>query len=100
MPFGFMLRSLLPFRNSFLPILCGMLLMMVAIRFPHPEDRAEGFFLLARTSTVRTLPGEIYVCSERALEVLDSHKIAYTRLPAPVNQNEVDALRNTLTTAL
>jgi hypothetical protein len=77
-----------------------MLSLMVAIRFPHPEERAEGFLLLARTGTVRTLRGEIYVCTERALEVLDSHKIAYTRLPPPVNQNEVDALRNTLTTAL
>jgi hypothetical protein len=73
---------------------------MVAVRFPDPEQRATGFLLLARTGTVRTLRGEIYVCTERALEVLDSHKIAYTRLPPPVNQNEVDALRNTLTTAI
>jgi len=77
-----------------------MISLMVAIRFPHPKERAKGFLLLARTGTVRTLRGEIYVCTERALEVLDSHKISYTRLPPSVNQNEVDALRNTLTTAL
>ena len=65
-----------------------MLITMVAIRFAHPEERAEGFLLLARTGTVRTLRGEIYVCPERALEVLDAHKLAYTRLPLLVNQNE------------
>lgn len=74
--------------------------MMVAIRFQHSGERAEGFLLLARAGTVRTLRGEIYLCAEKALEVLDSHKIAYTRVPPPVNQNEVDTLRNTLTTAL
>ena len=73
---------------------------MVAIRFPDPEQRAAGFLLLAQVGTVRTLRGEIYVCTEKALKVLDSNKISYTRVPSPVNQNEVDALRNTLTTAL
>jgi len=73
---------------------------MVAIRFAQPEERAKGYLLLARTGTVRTLRGEIYLCSEKALGALDSFKISYTRVPPPVNQNEVDALRNTLTTAL
>jgi hypothetical protein len=73
---------------------------MVAIRFPHPELRARGFLLLTEVGTVRTLRGEIYICTEKALEVLDSNKISYTRVPPPVNQNEVDALRNTLTTAV
>jgi hypothetical protein len=66
---------------------------MVATRFPHPEERAEGFLMLARTGTVRTLRSEIYVCSERALEVLDSNKISYSRVPPPVNQDDVDALK-------
>ena len=61
---------------------------MVAIRFPHSEERAEGFLLLARTGTVRTLRGEVFVCSEKALEILDSGAITYARLPPPVNQNE------------
>ena len=73
---------------------------MVAIRFPHPEDRAQGFLLLAGVGTVRTLRGEIYLCREKALEVLDSSHISYSRVSPPMNQNEVDALRNTLTTAL
>lgn len=73
---------------------------MVAIRFPSSELRAKGFLLLAQNGTVRTLRGEIYVCSETALPVLDAHKISYTKVPLPVNQDEVDALRNTLTTAL
>ena len=77
-----------------------MLLLMVAIRFPDPEDRAKGFLLLARAGRVRTLRGEIYLCSEKALEVLDSFGVPYTRVPPPVNPNEVDPLRNTLTTAL
>jgi len=77
-----------------------MLSMMVAIRFAHPEERAKGFLLLARTGTVRTLRGEIYVCSEKAVAILDSYRIPYTKVPLPVNQDEVDALRNTLTTAL
>jgi hypothetical protein len=66
---------------------------IVAIRFAHPEERAKGFLLLARTSTVRTLRGEIYVCSERALGTLDSYKISYTKVPLPVNQDGVDALK-------
>jgi hypothetical protein len=65
--------------------------MMVAIRFPNPEVRAKGFLLLARNGTVRTLRGDIYVCSEKALEILNSHKISYTKAPLPVNQ-EVEIL--------
>ena len=61
---------------------------MVTIRFLDPEQRATGFLLLARAGTVRTLRGEIYVCTEKALEVLDSNTISYTRVPPPVNQNE------------
>jgi len=68
-----------------------MLSMMVAIQFPHPEVRARGFLLLARTGTVRTLRGDIYVCSEKALGILNSYKISYTKVPLPVNQDEVDA---------
>ncbi len=73
---------------------------MVAIRFPSPELRAKGFLLLARNGPVRTLRGEIYVCSERALAVLDAQKISYTKVPLPLNQDEGDALRNTPTTTL
>lgn len=73
---------------------------MVAIRFPSPEVRAKGFLLLARNGIVRTLRGEIYVCNEKALAVLDAHGISYTKVPLPVKQDEVDALRNTPTTAL
>jgi hypothetical protein len=74
--------------GSCLTMLCDIRFTMVAICFPHPEQRARGFLLLARVGTVRTLRGEIYVCSEKALEVLDSHKIPYTRLPSPVNQDD------------
>ncbi len=73
---------------------------MVAIRFPSAEVRAKGFLLLARNGTVRTLRGEIYVCKEIALAVLDAHRISYTKVPLPLNQDEVDALRNTPTTTL
>jgi hypothetical protein len=61
---------------------------MVALRFPDTEQRAAGFLLLARVGTVRTLRGEVYVCSENVLAVLDSREIVYTRLPPPVSQNE------------
>lgn len=77
-----------------------MLVLMVAIRFPHPEDRAQGFLLLAAVGTVRTLRGEVYLCTEKALEVLDSNHIPYSRVSPPINQNEVDSVRNTLTTAI
>ncbi len=56
--------------------------------------------LLVRNGTVRTLKGEIYICSEKALAVLDAHRISYTKIPLPVNQDDVDALRNTPTTVL
>lgn len=73
---------------------------MVAIRFKSPAERADGFMLLIRQGTVRTLRGEIYVCSEASLAVLDAHKISYEKLPLPVDLDEVDALRDTPTTAL
>ena len=56
--------------------------------------------LLLRQGRVRTLRGEIYVCQEYALKVLDAHEIPYEKVPLPVSLNEVDALRDTLTTAL
>ncbi len=73
---------------------------MVAIRFNSPDQRAHGFMLLARHGRVRTLRGEIYVCNENALEVLDRHNIPYERVRLPLELNEVDALRDTPATAL
>jgi hypothetical protein len=73
---------------------------MVAIRFKSLDQAADGFMLLIRQGRVRTLPGEIYVCQEYALNVLDVHQIPYEKVPLPVNLNEVDALRDTPTTAL
>lgn len=73
---------------------------MVAIHFRSPQQRVDGFMLLARQGKVRTLRGEIYVCRESALAVLEAHKIDYDRVPLPVDLNEVDALRDTPTTVL
>ena len=73
---------------------------MVAIRFKTPGERAEGFMLLVRHGRVRTLPGPIYVCKESALAVLEANTISYERVPLPLDLNEVDAIRDTPTTAL
>ena len=73
---------------------------MVAIRFKSPDQAADGFMLLVREGKVRTLPGEIYVCREGALSVLDTSNISYERVPLPLDLNEVDALRDTPATAL
>ena len=73
---------------------------MVAIHFKSPRQRAEGYMLLAKKGRVRTLRGEIYVCNESSLAVLDTNNIAYERLPLPVPLNEMDTLRDTPTTAL
>lgn len=56
--------------------------------------------LLVRQGAVRALRGEIYVCKEGALASLEAHNIPYEKVPLPVNLNEVDALRDTPTTAL
>jgi hypothetical protein len=56
--------------------------------------------LLARQGTVRTLPGEIYVCRESALGVLDASHIPYEKVPLPLSPDEVDAVRDTPTTVL
>ena len=56
--------------------------------------------LLAKKGRVRTLRGEIYVCSESSLVALDTNNIPYERVPLPVPLNEMDALRDTPTTAL
>ncbi len=73
---------------------------MVAIQFKSPDEAAEGYMILAHAGGVRTLRGEIYVCKESALSILESHNIPYERVPLPVDLNEVDALRDTPTTAL
>ncbi len=69
---------------------------MVAIRFTSPKQRAEGFMLLLRNGRVRTLRGEIYVCNESSLAVIEDHKIPYEKVPLPVSLDEVDALRESL----
>jgi hypothetical protein len=73
---------------------------MVAIRFKTPEERAEGFMLLVRHGTVRTLRGPIYIFNDRLLPLLDDHNIPYEKVPLPVKLNEVDTLRDTPTTVL
>lgn len=67
---------------------------MVAIRFASPEDRANGFMLLVRDGTVRTLRNEIFILRENGLAVLDQHNIKYKQIPLP-DLDEMDALRNT-----
>jgi len=64
---------------------------MVAVRFPRSEPRARGFLPVARSGTVRTLRGNIYVCDEVALGTLDLQGISYTRASLPAHQDEVDA---------
>jgi hypothetical protein len=73
---------------------------MVAIRFTSEEKAADGLMLLVREGRVRALRGEIYVCQEYALSVLDAHQIPYEKVPFPVSLNEVDTLRDTPTTVL
>ncbi|HLY60287.1 MAG TPA: hypothetical protein VKV95_05930 [Terriglobia bacterium] len=73
---------------------------MVAIRFSTPDEAAEGYMILARAGTVRTFRGEIYVCKESALSSLDSQNLHYEKVPLPASLNDVDALRDTPTTAL
>ena len=63
---------------------------MVAIRIETPEQRADGLMLLVRQGPVRTLRGEIYLCNERSLAILDAHNIPYQKLPIP---NETGGLR-------
>ncbi len=65
---------------------------MVAIRFKVPQQRADGFMLLARNGSVRTLKNEIYVCNEKALQALDQHNILYEKVPLPVGLSGIDAL--------
>ena len=77
-----------------------MIFCMVAIRFASPEQAADGLMLLVRQRTVRALRGEIYVCKESALSVLENHQIRYEKVPLPLNLNEMDTLRDTPTTVL
>ena len=73
---------------------------MVAIRFTCEERAADGLMILVRRGTVRGLRGGVYICREDALAALDANGIGYERLPLPLELNEVDTVRNTLTTAL
>ena len=73
---------------------------MVAIRFKSAEQAADGLMLLVRQGTMRALRGEIYVCKESALSVLENHQIRYEKVPLPLNLNEMDTLRDTPTTVL
>jgi len=56
--------------------------------------------LLVRQGTVRAVRGEIYVCKESALSVLENHQIRYEKVPLPLNLNEMDTLRDTSTVVL
>jgi hypothetical protein len=73
---------------------------MVAIRFTLAEQAADGLMLLVCQGTVCALRGEIYVCKENALSVLENHQIRYEKVPLPLNLNEMDTLRDTPTTVL
>jgi hypothetical protein len=73
---------------------------MVAIRFTSADQADSGFMLLVRQGTIRAVRGEVYICKDYALAVLDQNNIVYERVPLPVELNEVDSLRDTPTTAL
>lgn len=53
--------------------------------------------LLVRNGTVRTLRGEIYVCSETSLAVLEADRISYEKAELPFSLKEVDARKNAAT---
>ncbi len=80
--------------------LCDIIHYMVAIRFKREDQAADGFMLLTSQGKVRTLPGEIYVCRESALAVLDSNGILYEKVALPLKLDDVHALRDTPTTVL
>jgi hypothetical protein len=73
---------------------------MVAIRFKTDEGADNGFMLLIEHGTTRTLPGEIYVCQESALKVLEAHQIAFDKVPLPLDLDEAHSLRDIPTTVL
>jgi len=72
---------------------------MLAIRFESLEQGADGVMLLDHQERVRALRGEIPVCQEYALKVLEAHQIPYEKLPY-ANLNESDVLRDTPTSEL
>ena len=73
---------------------------MVAIRFKTDRGADDGFMLLIEHGRVRTLPGEIYVCQDSALKILEQHRIPFERVPLPLDLDEAHSLRDIPSTVL
>jgi hypothetical protein len=73
---------------------------MIRIRFASDQDRVQGNYLLATTSVVRRLRGQVFEVSEAALKLLDERQIPYQTVPIPQPSGADEDARNPLTVEL
>ena len=66
----------------------------IYIKFTSEENRARGFFELARHSRISSLPGEVYQVPREALKILEDHHIAYRRATDEEVKTAHDQVRN------
>jgi hypothetical protein len=64
------------------------------IKFSTEEDRAKGFYELARHARIASLPGEVYQVPREALKILEDLHIAYRRATDAEVQSAHDQVRN------
>jgi hypothetical protein len=73
---------------------------MIRIQFTTDQDRVRGNYLLATSSVVRRLRGQVFEVAERDLRLLDEHQIHYAVLPIPEPSGTDQEVRNPLTVEL
>lgn len=74
---------------------------MIRIKFKTKNDRINGYYKLAATDIVRTLPGNTFEISEKGKEILDKADIIYEITKTDeVSIDETEAIRNSLTAGI
>jgi hypothetical protein len=66
----------------------------VYVKFLAEEDRARGFFELAKRARVGSLPGQVYQVPREALAILEGLHINYRRATDAEVKDAHDQVRN------
>ena len=74
---------------------------MIRIKFKTKNDLINGYYELAVTDIVRTLPGNSFEISEKGKLILDKANITYEIVQSDeVSIDETEAIRNSLTAGI
>ncbi len=66
----------------------------IYIKFQSEEDRVRGFYELAKSSRIGSLPGQVYQVPREALKLLESMHVGYRRATDAEVKDAHDQVRN------